>query len=349
MAVRGAARLRPGSRSPRRRRQPDVLGSSPTSLFATRSSSTSAPGTVASRSPSRRRAGSSSASIASPTRSTRRAAAPTRPASPTSSSSSPTRMRSSTPISCPQPPRARHRASLHVRCARRRVPHARCRAGGALAIVGFHVDQWRETGRPSRFAYDEIRMRQVLETHGFAVEHLEVEREVETFASVEEALAARHRARGALEVRRAMVSLHQVPRGRRTDADAEPPDREGAPAVTLVALALTAAVKARARELGFDRVAIGPADAAATRRRRSTRWLDAGHAATMSYLARGRDDRARSRAALARRAQRGGGRAQLQAERRTIRAGDGVARYARGRDYHDVMRARLLTLRRVHH
>jgi ubiquinone/menaquinone biosynthesis C-methylase UbiE len=62
--------------------------------------------------------------------------------------------------------------------------------GGALAIVGFHVDQWRETGRPSRFAYDEERMRRVLRAQGFAVEHLEVEREVQAFGSVEEALAA---------------------------------------------------------------------------------------------------------------------------------------------------------------
>ena len=62
--------------------------------------------------------------------------------------------------------------------------------GGALAVVGFHVDQWRETGRPSRFAYDETRMRRVLEAHGFAVEALEVERDVQTFTSVEEALAA---------------------------------------------------------------------------------------------------------------------------------------------------------------
>ena len=62
--------------------------------------------------------------------------------------------------------------------------------GGALAIVSFHVDQWRETGRPSRFAYDEERMRRVLAAHGFRVEQLEVEREVQTFASVEEALAA---------------------------------------------------------------------------------------------------------------------------------------------------------------
>jgi ubiquinone/menaquinone biosynthesis C-methylase UbiE len=62
--------------------------------------------------------------------------------------------------------------------------------GGALVMVGFHVDQWKETGRASRFAYDEARMRRLLDASGFVVEHLSVEREVETFTSVEEALAA---------------------------------------------------------------------------------------------------------------------------------------------------------------
>ena len=64
------------------------------------------------------------------------------------------------------------------------------RPGGALAIVSFHVDQWRETGRPSRFAYDEDRMRRVLLGQGLAVEHLAVERNVQVFDSVEQALAA---------------------------------------------------------------------------------------------------------------------------------------------------------------
>ncbi|HET9490313.1 MAG TPA: class I SAM-dependent methyltransferase [Methylomirabilota bacterium] len=63
-------------------------------------------------------------------------------------------------------------------------------AGGVLAVVGFHTDQWRETGRPSRFAYDEERVRRLLTAWGFAVEHLEVEREVRTFDSLESALAA---------------------------------------------------------------------------------------------------------------------------------------------------------------
>ena len=57
-------------------------------------------------------------------------------------------------------------------------------------MVAFHVDQWQETGKVSRFAYDEARMRTALERAGLAVETLEVEREVQRFASVEEALAA---------------------------------------------------------------------------------------------------------------------------------------------------------------
>jgi epoxyqueuosine reductase len=58
----------------------------------------------------------------------------------------------------------------------------------------------------------------------------------------------------------------------------------------LASLTLTAAVKARARELGFDDVAIGPVtpvehgDA-------FNRWLDAGHAGTMAYLERTRRER----------------------------------------------------------
>jgi SAM-dependent methyltransferase len=62
--------------------------------------------------------------------------------------------------------------------------------GKTLAFVGFHVDQWRETGRPSRFAYDEGRLRRSLSECAFAVEHLEVEREIREFGTVEEGLAA---------------------------------------------------------------------------------------------------------------------------------------------------------------
>ena len=62
--------------------------------------------------------------------------------------------------------------------------------GHALAFVALHADQWRETGRRSRFAYDESQARRELDAAGFAVEHLEVEREVTEFASVEQGLAA---------------------------------------------------------------------------------------------------------------------------------------------------------------
>jgi SAM-dependent methyltransferase len=62
--------------------------------------------------------------------------------------------------------------------------------GRALAFVAFHADQWRETGRRSRFAYDEGQARRALETAGFVVEHLDVEREVQRFESVEQGLAA---------------------------------------------------------------------------------------------------------------------------------------------------------------
>lgn len=63
-------------------------------------------------------------------------------------------------------------------------------AGHVLAFVALHADQWRETGRRSRFAYDESQARRELEAAGFAVEHMEVEREVTEFESVEQGLAA---------------------------------------------------------------------------------------------------------------------------------------------------------------
>lgn len=62
--------------------------------------------------------------------------------------------------------------------------------GQCLAMVAFHVEQWKETGKGSRFAYDEARIDRALRFHGFAPEVIEVEREVTRFASVEEGLAA---------------------------------------------------------------------------------------------------------------------------------------------------------------
>jgi hypothetical protein len=62
--------------------------------------------------------------------------------------------------------------------------------GGVLAFAAFHADQWRETGRVSRFAYDEDRARDVVRSAGFRVEKLEVERTVAAFESADEALRA---------------------------------------------------------------------------------------------------------------------------------------------------------------
>jgi len=111
---------------------------------------------------------------------------------------------------------------------------------------------------------------------------------------------------------------------------------------TLAGLTLAAAVKDRARTLGFDRAAIGattsPPHAAAF-----DAWLAAGHAGTMGYLARGRADRLEPARLLP-------GAASVIAVALSYKpaaddpAWRGVAAYARGRDYHDVMRERLTEL-----
>jgi SAM-dependent methyltransferase len=63
-------------------------------------------------------------------------------------------------------------------------------SGGTLNMVAFHVDQWRETGKVSRFAFDDTRMETLLCAEGFTPEVIEVERDVTRFTSVEEGLAA---------------------------------------------------------------------------------------------------------------------------------------------------------------
>ena len=62
--------------------------------------------------------------------------------------------------------------------------------GAPFAFVAFHADQWRETGRRSRFAWTEDEASAALHAAGFAVEHLSVERDVREFGSVQEALAS---------------------------------------------------------------------------------------------------------------------------------------------------------------
>jgi epoxyqueuosine reductase len=112
--------------------------------------------------------------------------------------------------------------------------------------------------------------------------------------------------------------------------------------VTLAGLALAQAIKERALELGFDRVAIGPAGppphAAAFER-----WLDAGHAGTMDYLADTRLERLDPSRLLV------GCRSVIAVALNYARGDEpewrGVARYARSADYHDTTRPRLHALR----
>src|SRR5207302_10112301 len=146
-------------------------------------------------------------------------------------------------------------------------------------------------------------------------------------------------AAGAMEGVRGLGPLREVPRGGRPHAHARSPRRQGGQDVTLVGLAVAGAVKARARELGFDLVAIGKAGSP-EHGPAFERWLAAGHAATMDYLARGREDRLDPDRLLP------GCRSVVAVALAYARDDDDpswtpVARYARGRDYHDVMRPRL--------
>ena len=110
-------------------------------------------------------------------------------------------------------------------------------------------------------------------------------------------------------------------------------------------MALAAAVKDEARRLGFDAAAIGPAGPPA-HGAAFERWLDEGRAGGMQWLARTRRERLDpglllpgARAAVA------VGLSHNPSEAETSRPGPmRIARYARGRDYHDVMRPRLEAL-----
>ena len=114
--------------------------------------------------------------------------------------------------------------------------------------------------------------------------------------------------------------------------------------MTLARAALTRAIEDHALALGFDRVAVGPA-APPEHGPAFAGWLEAGYAGTMEYLERGKAKRldpgevlagARSVIAVA-----------LNYYQGDPAAADGwasVARYAWGRDYHEVMTPRLEAL-----
>ena len=110
--------------------------------------------------------------------------------------------------------------------------------------------------------------------------------------------------------------------------------------MSLAAATLTDSVKARALELGFDRVAIGPADPP-EHGGELGRWIEAGHAGGMGYLGRRLEERLDPRRVLP-------GAASVVSVALNYHQGAAadpswtpVARYAWGRDYHDVMAPRL--------
>ena len=106
-----------------------------------------------------------------------------------------------------------------------------------------------------------------------------------------------------------------------------------------VAPALEARIKQRAAELGFDPVGITPLGPARTYDAFRA-WLDAGYAGEMTYLPRGAEKRRDTRLPF-----EGVRSAVVVALNYGGKQPAGtVARYARGKDYHDVMIARLESL-----
>jgi epoxyqueuosine reductase len=115
--------------------------------------------------------------------------------------------------------------------------------------------------------------------------------------------------------------------------------------MTLATLTLTRTVKEQALALGFDRVGIGVAGPLA-HADAFGRWLDAGYAGGMKYLAKGRAARVDPTRLLP-------GWRSVVAVALNYAPGEedpgwrGVARYARGRDYHTLIRPRLHALKDV--
>ena len=112
--------------------------------------------------------------------------------------------------------------------------------------------------------------------------------------------------------------------------------------MSLTALALTLGVKARALAVGFDRVAIGPAGPP-VHGEAFGRWLDAGYGEGMEYLRRTQAER-QEPARLLPDARAAVTVALAYGPRDDDPSWSVVSRYARGGDYHEVMRPRLKVL-----
>lgn len=115
-------------------------------------------------------------------------------------------------------------------------------------------------------------------------------------------------------------------------------------------MALTGAIKQAARALGFDAVGIARVDAAGSPRQlllaRLTQWLERGYHGTMAWMGRAPEKRADPRLVLPGcRSIISVGVNYLTEHRADEAAGHGrIARYAWGKDYHDVLGKRLALL-----
>src|SRR4051812_44268697 len=136
-----------------------------------------------------------------------------------------------------------------------------------------------------------------------------------------------------------------------TRAEGPPDDASASAAATRADAALTARVKALAAELGFVRTGVAQAGVLAHEADRLREWIDAGHHGTMDYMRRTADvrvdprhpgmlDTARSVIVVA------APYAQAPAAIAGTVAGR-IARYAHGRDYHNVLHTRLRKLTRL--
>lgn len=121
--------------------------------------------------------------------------------------------------------------------------------------------------------------------------------------------------------------------------------------------ALTERIKAQGRELGFARVGIARAEALGVEAERLRAWLDAGYHGTMAYMERtaavradpthaGMLASARSVIVLAALYESASARRRAGDEQDEGTGKGRVARYARGRDYHNVLHKRLRPLLR---
>ena len=236
--------------------------------------------------------------------------------------------------------RPRHRAPVRLgRHRRAGIP----RAAGPDAVSGWWRFTWTSGGRRARSRASPTTRRAWSDARGAPDSRPRPSRSsarCRSFASVEEGLAAAvglqdrwksdgrwHRYLRYLEEGgRTLTRSHLIVKAEK--------------AMSLASAALTETVKARALALGFDAVAIGPAEPP-EHGPALERWIEAGHAGGMGYLGRRLGERLDPRRVLpgaasvvCRRAELLPGRA-----RRSVVAP--VARYAWGRDYHDVIAPRL--------